>query len=269
MSNNPTHLVGLPLGNYEEPKIPWSSLMCPAFRPFLIAKDVVATSPQFFQVGCGPLTLSCLTGDNPYDIEVWTKQKETIPGKGTSQATMLSYLKEKGITALEIRESDLLSDVTAVSRLPITSYHVILACAKTTKTEASWFIFWGGYEFHNMLISTLPAYHLMSMVPLMMCRYVLFHPSWATSAVNDQGQLQKMYMQQALDAMDSRLTNAADALRAIEDGICMTNGEISDKEILAKLKQANERIVGLQQAFLAYAANAAKLLEQDLVAGER
>lgn len=102
--------------------------------------------------GCGANALSLLTGINPEKY----KTKNYI----YSDNYMINKLRRKGFKVVEITKSNLTNDKEV--KLNLDEHHLILYSALLKRGEASWFVTYGGYVWHNFSVNTLNSWEIMN-----------------------------------------------------------------------------------------------------------
>lgn len=118
--------------------------------------------------GCGSTALALLTGENPLDIP----QREHWADR-----FMIAHLRERGFEVLKLTQRNV-TNFEFANVYPITDDHVILACMKFRRGEASWAVIYNKMMFHNFEITTMETYELFNH-PIITV-YLVRHPLWDT-----------------------------------------------------------------------------------------
>ena len=121
-------------------------------------------------IGCGPCTISLLTGVHPIKI------LDRIRSNHTSDEKMRRLLREHGISSRLITKCEMTNDEAVVEH-QITSQHVILISQLMRKNEGSWGVLYDGILYHNMRPCSWGVLELLNRPVL--SAYVLYKKEWA------------------------------------------------------------------------------------------
>ena len=126
-------------------------------------------SYQYEGAGCGPATLSLLTGLDP---AITTK---LLNHKDSQDKDLLKQLKKQGIQYYPITKCEM-TNTHYVTASKLTSQHVILMSQLFIKNEASWGILYDDIYYHNFRPCSSSCLDLLNRPVL--SAYVLWKPSW-------------------------------------------------------------------------------------------
>ena len=123
-------------------------------------------------VGCGASCLSLLTGVDPMALR----------GKNGhfSDNYMINYLRKNKISVFQINQANLTNQKQWEYK--IDDRNIILYSSLIRKKEASWFITYGGFIFHNFVIS--PAHYINFLASPLLSMYCLWSNKWEKSTSN-------------------------------------------------------------------------------------
>ena len=150
-------------GKYKENSINFEIYKASGFTPHIFY------SPHYEAVGCGPATLSLLTGIPP------TRSMLKVNPKHTSDRELLNILFEKGIESFPITKCEMSNDPVAITN-KITNQHVVLISQLYRRNEASWGVLYDDVLYHNFRPCSWSNLDLLNRPVL--SAYVLWKPEW-------------------------------------------------------------------------------------------
>ncbi len=147
--------------------------------------DLTSAKPNFHffgreyeLAGCGPTTLSFLTGDNCYTISDLNKQKNK---NHYSDKFMVSFLQKRGFNVFRLTDKKLFKGKKKSNAFDekITDSHVLMCCLKLGNGFSSWcVVFQGKYLVHNFQLISMKSLDLLNWPVHNESRYVIHHPKW-------------------------------------------------------------------------------------------
>jgi hypothetical protein len=146
------------------------------FRKLTLARvpmvmfDVVRNS----SVGCGASAAALLTGVSPAEIRKANKWKDHYSDK-----FLLTFLRKHGIRSFKVTKCNL-TGRTKNEQGDLYGYigpnNLVLTSQMVKKNEASWFVYWNGYQYHNFEVQ-LASFATILNFPIVTA-YVLHNPKW-------------------------------------------------------------------------------------------
>jgi len=134
------------------------------FNPFIYPVN------PFISYGCGATVVSLVTGENPLIVTAANKYN-----KHYSDNFVLGAMKAKGVSVLKVTKQNISNRKNDTS-YRIGSNHVVLVAQLVMKNEASWFIYFGGRQYHNYEVQDTYPTEFLSRPTLSV--YLLKHENW-------------------------------------------------------------------------------------------
>ena len=132
---------------------------------------------KFGLTGCGANALALLTGVHPLKVLKANKNRNHY-----SEGFMVRFLRKHGIRAFKVTKCNL-TGRTKNTDQSLYGYigpnNLLLTCQLLKRNEASWFVYWNGYLYHNFDVERAAFSSLLNF-PLINT-YVLHCPKWAKS----------------------------------------------------------------------------------------
>jgi hypothetical protein len=150
-------------GKYKENSTNFNLYKASYFRPYLFYSGIFET------IGCGPATLSLLTGEHPVAAAASLKDKHT------SDEQLLKRLADFGIHNYPITKCEMTDSATTVVN-KITSQHVVLISQLYIRNVASWGVLYDEILYHNFRPCAWTSMDLLNRPVL--SAYVLWKPEW-------------------------------------------------------------------------------------------
>lgn len=152
-------------GKYSTNNTDFSKYKVTKFVPHLFY------SPHYDAIGCGPATVSLLTGIPP------TRSMLKVNPKNTRDDDMLEVLSDNDIQNFPITKCEMTSNRHVVAN-KITSQHVVLISQLYLRNEASWGVLYDDILYHNFRPCAWTNLDLLNR-PILSA-YVLWNPNWDT-----------------------------------------------------------------------------------------
>lgn len=149
-------------GTYRENGTDFSLYTADVFRPHLF-------NSSYADFGCGPCTLSLLTGLPPSQAATKVNPLNTPDDK------LLQVLEKYGIEHFGITKCEMTNDPVLV-RNQITELHVLLVSQLWRRNEASWGVMYDNIFYHNFRPCGTNVLDFVNR-PILSA-YVLFNPTW-------------------------------------------------------------------------------------------
>jgi hypothetical protein len=146
------------------------------FDPFAasVFAPHIFTGRERARVGCGAVTLACLTGIPPERIAAKNR------GPHYSDRFMLRFLKRRGFRVMKLSPIRMTS-----ARNKVRSEHVILVSQLLYDYTATWGVIFDSLFFHNFKSYDLSTLALLNK-PIISA-YLVVHPSWQFPGLKDDG----------------------------------------------------------------------------------
>lgn len=119
--------------------------------------------------GCGPSTISYLTGEHPLIL------KRHFGEEGISEDKMATHLRSFGFEITRVSDR-MLKHNDGVMTTPLTPYHVVLVSMRATANKNTWAIMFGDTIIHNW--ERIPLNRMTFANHPIISMFVLWHPSW-------------------------------------------------------------------------------------------
>lgn len=148
------------------------------FTPALFSKFYSEIVSGF--ATCGPCALATLTHECPLKLADRCLEKDQTGRIGTTDSTMLAVLKEYNITAQEITDTDICTGLYRMRTL-ISSSHVLLISQRATLNLNSWFVYWNGWQFHNLTAVEFDKLEFLNRPPIH--KYLLSTDHWSKKTI--------------------------------------------------------------------------------------
>ena len=152
-------------GRYTNSPVDFNALQVNLFTPSIYNPTI------YSKMGCGVTALSLLTGDHPSNVRKANKERESYPDR-----FMVNYLKDREFIVVPITKRNITSCDASI--YPLSSTNVILISQMMCKKEASWFVFYKNFFYHNFKLSKVD--HLDFINKPIMTAYCLWHEKWDT-----------------------------------------------------------------------------------------
>jgi hypothetical protein len=150
-------------GKYKDNNTNFALYKADYFRPYLFF------SGFYESFGCGPCTLSLLTGLSP------TSAILRVDPRNTSDKSLLKALAECEIQNFPITKCEMTNDPVSVAS-SITNQHVLLLSQLWRRNEASWGVMYNDVMYHNFKPCSVSNLDFLNR-PILSA-YVLFKPEW-------------------------------------------------------------------------------------------